>query len=356
MIGGLAHHVAELGETLGAHVERVAGWWLLAAIAFHVVQAPLRSLGWTWALRAAFPGARIPLRTPLSAHLLGRGMNAVLPSGAGTAAKIVSVKRSIPGGNVPTVVSSLVPLFALDIVVMGGLLGYAFAHGLTTQGGSVASATSSTPGLLAIGAVAVAVPVAGLRFGGARTRLFGWVASIVRRVRQGLAIAGHPVEYARHVALPLLLDHTARVASLYCFLVAFGIGGSVSTAILALAAGAVANIQPFVPRDAGPKQALLAVALAGTAPMGTIAALGVGMPLIVAAVDALSALPAAAVLAADRRRAHHAGAPLAETPHQLVRLPSRLDTASAARAMAGAAGVRLTPHGAHGAEPSRAAA
>ena len=111
----------------------------------------------------------------------------------------------------------------------------------------------------------------------ARVRAF-WV-----RVKQGLVILRDRRRYFREVFLIQLAGWGFRFAAFWCFLEAFGVGGSVRNVLLVLGCSAVAAIVPFTPGGAGVQQALLVKVFAGTGAGATIAAYSVGQQIAVAA-------------------------------------------------------------------------
>ena len=58
----------------------------------------------------------------LCAHLAGVAGNAVAPAHAGDAAKVVLIRRAVPGTAIATIVTTLLMLTAVDVVLGGGAL------------------------------------------------------------------------------------------------------------------------------------------------------------------------------------------------------------------------------------------
>jgi uncharacterized membrane protein YbhN (UPF0104 family) len=74
-----------------------------------------------------------------------------------------------------------------------------------------------------------------------------------------------------------LLAWTFRFAAVYCFLLAFHLGGGLWVVLLVVAAQNFAGLLPLAPGSAGTQQAALAFALAGTVGAATVVGFGVGM-------------------------------------------------------------------------------
>jgi uncharacterized membrane protein YbhN (UPF0104 family) len=102
-----------------------------------------------------------------------------------------------------------------------------------------------------------------------------------------VAILESPRAYLRLVVLPQALGWMCRVASMYCFLHAFHVGGGLNHAALALVAGSVTSVMPLTPGGVGTQQALLMVLLAGVATPATVLSFSVGTQLVMTTVNVL---------------------------------------------------------------------
>jgi uncharacterized membrane protein YbhN (UPF0104 family) len=118
-------------------------------------------------------------------------------------------------------------------------------------------------------------------------RARGHVARLAHKLRQGVAILESPRAYVRLVVLPQAAGWCFRVASMYCFLHAFHVGGGLNHAALALVAGSVTSVMPLTPGGVGTQQALLMVLLAGVATPATVLSFSVGTQLVMTTVNVL---------------------------------------------------------------------
>src|SRR5262249_24511332 len=116
-----------------------------------------------------------------------------------------------------------------------------------------------------------------------RTR--GHATRLAHKLRQGVAILASPRAYLRLVALPQTLGWICRVASMYCFLHAFHVGGGVNHAALAPVARSVTSVVPLTPGGVGTQQALLMVLLAGVATPAAVLSFSVGTQLVMTTVN-----------------------------------------------------------------------
>src|SRR6478672_8694744 len=110
-------HALAVGEgtmdAIGAGVGRFdhVDWRLLVvAVACQLLGSVCHARAWANLLQAARPDARVPRGAVLCAHL------------AGDAAKVVLVRRAVPGTAIATIVTTLLMLTAIDVVLGGGAL------------------------------------------------------------------------------------------------------------------------------------------------------------------------------------------------------------------------------------------
>lgn len=287
----------ELGDALG----RVEPAYLVAAIACHVAQGPLRALAWDAAITAA-GAARTPSRRRpsvaacLRGHLVGRGLGAFAPSACAVAAKLEATRRCFPGPApaLALLAGALVPLCVVDTAVGAALSALALWRG--PLGGASGDLGPVAPGAAATGVgvvaglaaavVLVVVVVAWRRLAACRRRVRGVAATLT----PGLAILRRPAPFLRGVAAPLAVEHALRVGSVAAFCGAFGLGAAPMIVVTALAAGALGGAARSLVGVAGTRQAVLVLALGASgiaAP--TVLAFAFGMPAIVGAVDLLCA-------------------------------------------------------------------
>jgi uncharacterized protein (TIRG00374 family) len=94
--------------------------------------------------------------------------------------------------------------------------------------------------------------------------------------RRGLAVFANTSQYLRRVAVWQLTGWSLRVASVYWFLIAFGLPASLGAAALVVAVQLVVAAVPLTPGGAGSQQAILVVVLSTTT-AATVLAFGIGM-------------------------------------------------------------------------------
>ncbi len=241
--------------------------WTPFALALGFLAAMQLARAWAWrnVLRAAYPGVRISFLELSAAYLVGAGINAILPAHAGDATKVFLVKREIPGSSYPAVTSSFLVQTVFDTTIGLLVLLYAVAQGLLPKPPQLPDLSAfeisfwagHPQTLLIVTAVlllAIAVAVYLLAH---RVRRF-W-----DRVRQGVVILTQPRRYLRQVAAWQGVGWLCRFAAFWCFLEAFGIGGSFGNVMLVMSVQAIANVVPFTPGGAGAQQALLVATLSG---------------------------------------------------------------------------------------------
>lgn len=241
--------------------------WASFALALLCLAAMQLARAWAWrnVLRAAYPGARIAYLPLVAAYLAGAGINAILPARAGDVTKVFLVKRQIPGSSYPAVTSSFLVQTVFDTTAGLLVFFYAVSQGLLPRPPQLPNlpafeisfwAEHPQAFLIATGALLLAIAIA-IYLLAHRVRAF-WA-----RVRQGVAILRTPRRYLRQVAAWQGVGWLFRFAAFWCFLEAFGIGGSVANVMLVMSVQAIANIVPFTPGGAGAQQALLVATLNG---------------------------------------------------------------------------------------------
>jgi uncharacterized membrane protein YbhN (UPF0104 family) len=250
-------------QSFAQHLSRVSFELLGLAVLLHLSNLLLRATAWRAILMAAVPGHRVPWRGVTGAYLAGAGMNGLLPARGGDVAKVVLVNRAVPGASCAVVASGLLVETLLDAVVGGGLLTWAIWSG------------------------AVPTRLLEIRPPGGSGVVVVIASALAHKLRQGVAILETPRAYLRLVALPQAFGWMFRVASMYCFLHAFHVGGGLNHAALALVAGSVTSVMPLTPGGVGTQQALLMVLLAGVATPAAVLSFSVGTQLVMTTVNVL---------------------------------------------------------------------
>jgi uncharacterized membrane protein YbhN (UPF0104 family) len=288
-------------DAIEAFAVRIAGvhWgWLAAAVALSVLNLALRSRAWQQILRSALPGAPVRYRTAFGAYCAGVGVNAVVPARAGDVVKMFLGRRTVPDAPYPTLVGSLVAETVVDMLVASTLLLWALQAGilpgvrLPTLPAFDLSLAFSHPWYTAAAVAATAILVILL---GRRVRAF-WA-----QFGQGLAIVRQPVRYLRSVASWQLAGWCCRVAGAACFLAAFHVPATLEAALTVQVAVSLASLFPATPGGLGPKQALLVVMLAGTAPRTDVLAFSVGMELTLVAANVVLGVTCLALMVRNLR-------------------------------------------------------
>jgi uncharacterized membrane protein YbhN (UPF0104 family) len=264
----------ESGEVLLGRLGGVAPIPLALALAFHVAKLCARARGWHNIVGAAYPKDRLRFRHALGAFLAGVGVDAVVPARAGEVVRVRLVRTRLASSSFPGLASTVLAESAFDVFLavlvigVGIVVGFgAGAHG----SGFVFGPVAHHPLALALTAsgVVLVVGLLGLRF---RAR----VRSFLLEARRGLAVFGRPRQYLRSVASWQAVGWTLRVASVYWFLAAFHAPATPAVALMVVAVQVVATAVPLMPGGAGAQQAILVVALSGTA-AATVLGFGIGM-------------------------------------------------------------------------------
>ncbi len=297
----MADSIRGFVDAIEAFAARVAGvhWgWLAAAIGFSVLNLALRSRAWQQILRAALPGESIRYRTAFGAYCAGVGVNAVIPARAGDVVKMFLVRRNAPSARYPTLVGSLVAETLFDMLVAGSLLIWALSAGIL-PGVRLPELPAFDLSLAFahpwISVSVVAVLAVAAVFLTHRVRTF-WA-----QFGQGLAIVRRPGRYLTSVVSWQALGWCCRVAGAASFLSAFHVPASLEAALTVQVAGGLASLFPATPGGLGPKQALLVVMLAGTAPRTDVLAFSVGMELTLVVTNVVLGLTCLALMLRNLR-------------------------------------------------------
>lgn len=249
-------------------------WRLLVlAVVCQLLGSVCHARAWANLLQAARPDRRVPRGAVLCAHLAGVAGNAIAPAHAGDAAKVVLIRRAVPGTAIATIVTTLLMLTAVDVVLGGSAL---LATASTSLGPAVPR--PSGPGLLIPVAIVIAGAVALLV---ARPRLAG----VIEHVREGGALLARPGRFLREAVSWQVAAWLARVGVAFMALHAFGLPASLLDAVLVVVVTGLAGVIPFLPGGVGAQQAMLVYALRKTASAASVVAFGVGMQVGVTFID-----------------------------------------------------------------------
>ena len=224
----------------------------------------LASRGWFNILRASFPGVReLRWRDAMAASFAGSGMNGLVPARGGDLVKLGIVRRRIAGACYSTLVATALPETSFESLcgvalvawmVLEGALHVSHVTGQLSQAVSASLPRASIAALLVMTALVVSfatVPRLRRRWAGA-----------ARRMRQGLAIFSSPGRFVSQVASWQGLARMIRLASLACFLAAFGLPVTLGTATLVMATEGAARMLRLGPANVGLRMAMLSYRLA----------------------------------------------------------------------------------------------
>ena len=254
-MGAFFHAVRVFGDHLAA-----VHWHLLAiALALHLGKLVLRAIAWRAILRASYPRARPPFRSVFGAYAAGVGVNSIAPARTGDLLKLYLVRHRVKGSHYPTLAPTLAAETVLDFFVAGALMIWALSIGVLPTH-EVYSRIPTVDwkfvlryqheAVIALGVLA-ALLVIGLA-------IFAEHGGDFRaRLRLGFAIFGDRRALLRGVILPQALSWVLRIATVYYFLRAFGVPGSLHNALLVQVVESLSTLFPATPGGAGTKQGLI---------------------------------------------------------------------------------------------------
>jgi uncharacterized membrane protein YbhN (UPF0104 family) len=266
---GAAHTLA--GASIGV---------LAVAVVLHLGKVVAEARSWHGIVSHAHPTGGLRFRTTLGAFAGAIGANAILPARVGEALRLGIVRRRVPGSTVATIAGTIVLETAIEIVFGLGVIVVVLFSGRSVGpiGAPTAFAHSHPLALAAIGVGALAAGITGFA---SRRRLARTTAAIGR----GMSVMRSPRHLLRGVVAWKLVAWTLRFAAVYCFILAFHLGGGLWVVLLVVAAQNLAGLLPLAPGSAGAQQAALALALAGTVTAGAVVGFGVGMQAATALAD-----------------------------------------------------------------------
>lgn len=309
-------------ETFFDHLAAVDWRWLLLAVALHLAKTACRTRAWRNIVAAAYPDAAVRWRQIAGAYLAGVGVNAVVPVRGGDVVRLFLAKRSVEGSAYPTLLSTMAVETIFDLAASLSLFFWALERGALPgldvlprlrafDLNWIIDHPVATTAIVAGIAVAIAVAVVH-----ARPRL----VAFKERLLQGLAVLGDRRCYVRSVASWQAADWVLRIATVYCFLEAFGIGFDLGfrveleNALLVQVTQSISTLVPITPAGIGTEQALVAFVLSGKATVTALVSFSVGMKLVVIAVNAAIGFTAIALMLRTLRWRRHVDAEHAAAP------------------------------------------
>ena len=282
------------------HLAAVRFDYLGIALACHVAKLVFRSWAWRAIVSAAYPDARLKLRSVFGAYMAGVGVNSIVPARGGDVVKMYLVKHRIDGASYATLTPTLVVETMFDFVVAGCILVWALAIGALPA----RQVYSRIPDvdwkfflrhdrltLILVGVLAFAGLVALIW---ARRR---W-ADFKARVTRGFAILHDRSRFVVQVLFPQAVSWVLRIASLVFFLKAFGVPATVHNALLVQVVDSLSTLFPATPGGAGTKQGLTEFLFRGRGVSHTLLlAFSVGMNIAIVVVNLVLGLLAIGLMA-----------------------------------------------------------
>ncbi len=293
-------HFLHAVDVFFQHLAAVRWEFLGLALACHVAKLFLRAGAWCTIVRAAYPADRLRYRTALGAYLAGVGVNSIVPARGGDVVKMYLVKHRLPGATYATLTPTLIVETLFDFVTAGALIIWAVAIGvLPTHELYSRIPTVDWKFFLRherMTGIALAVVLVAMLIG------FIWARrrydQFRVRVRQGFAILGQRRRLLIGVILPQTISWVLRIASLFFFLMAFGVTASVHNALLTQVVDSLATLFPATPGGAGTKQGLTEFVFRGRGVSHTrLLAFSVGMNIALVVVNVLLGLIAIVLMA-----------------------------------------------------------
>jgi len=223
--------------------------WMVGGVLLHLAGQLARGRAWHAVVCMAHGGdVTVRRRDVLRAWVAGAGVTGIVSARGGDVVRVLMLRRRLPGTTCATLAGTLAAETVAETACGAIVVGWAISAGLMP-------ATGGSGLLAALGAV-TAIVVIGI----ACTRRWERLRRLRDEAWQGLAALRRPGAYARRVLPWELLGRAVRLASLACFLVAFGLPVTPATVALVMAAQAGGRLVPFGPAGAGVSLAILAVA------------------------------------------------------------------------------------------------
>ena len=257
--------------------------WMVVGVLLHLAGQLARGRAWHAVIRAAHgAGGTLRRRDVLRAWVAGAGVTGIVSARGGDVVRVLMLRRRLPETTCATLAGTLAAETVAETACGTVVVGWAAAAGLMPAAGG--------SGLLLAAAALVVTVVAAI----ACTRRWERLRRLRDEAWQGLAALRRPAYYARCVLPWEIAGRAVRLASLTCFLIAFGLPVSLAAVALVMAAQAGGRLVPFGPAGTGVSLAILAVAfgtVTGEAvPLDQLAAFVVGTGAVLTVVGlALSA-------------------------------------------------------------------
>jgi uncharacterized membrane protein YbhN (UPF0104 family) len=277
------------------------------AILCHLLKVTARTRAWRNVVQAAYPATDVRWRAVYGAYVAGVGVNAIVPARGGDVLKLYLLKHRVEGSTYPTLGATLLVDTLFDTVVASALVAWALAFGFL-PGLDVFPSLPAIDWLylfqhprlgIFVGALLFMLIVGVLVWGSRK------VADFWDRVRQGFAIVREPRAYLGGVVLWDAVDWSLRLASVYFFLLAFGLPGGAENVALVQTTMSLSTALPFTPGGVGTEQALLVYVFQGEATTSALLSFSIGMKIVLTVVNvAVGFLAIVLMLKTFRWRGH----------------------------------------------------
>ena len=280
--------VLELVENALAQLS--AANWAAAAVAFfvHIVNVVVRTRAWHNIVVAAHTETRVSWRRIFSAYVAGAGVNAISPWRGGELLRLTIARRAVTGSTCASLGATIVVESAFNTFAATCILGFLALSGAASMG-------HADPASLLLVFALVGTALAGAHACGLGRRLLTEAATGLRVLRQ-------PGFYFVRVVPWQGLDWALRLATMFLFMRAFGLGGGLGTLLLVQAAQSASGLLPLAPARVGTKQALLAYALGVQTSPATVLAFVAGSELVLVGCNVALGLAGVALLGGARLR------------------------------------------------------
>jgi glycosyltransferase 2 family protein len=238
----------------------VVRWeWVAAAIGLNLASVLARALAWDTTIKQSIDKPQPRFRLVFSAFSVGLFANAVLPGRVGEVARVVVLRRRLPGrkGLAATLVGSVFAHRMFDVPAAATLVVFVLATAKLPGWalGSIAAA-------LAIGLTLMLVALFLARRQHRELQELGRIRMLLARAREGLAILRSPKAAAIAVGFQYL-GWFCQLLAVWAAMRAFHIYQPLSVAGLVLVLINVVTIVPFWPGNVGVVQIAIATSLTG---------------------------------------------------------------------------------------------
>jgi uncharacterized membrane protein YbhN (UPF0104 family) len=287
--------------------------WVVLGLACQLAKVACRTRAWRNIIAGAYPECVVRWRDIFGAYVAGVGVNAILPVRGGDVIKLYLARRSVPGSTYTTLGSTLVVEAIFDVAAGLALAVWAVRRGVLPGIDVVPRLSAFDLAWVirhpaAAAAIGVALVTGALLVGIWAAR---HVATFKRRVAQGFEVLHDPGRYLRSVASWQAADWLFRILTLYCFLLAFGIGTPLGieerldNALLVQVTQSLSTLVPLTPGGIGTEQALVVYVLGPSAPVAALISFSIGMNLILAVFNAAVGFAAILVMLGTFRWRRH---------------------------------------------------